>query len=141
MFGRIGLCLAALSLWTAPAHAEDRFVNNQDEYAAALSQIGAGDTITLANGEWRDFEVVITGQGSAGAPITLTAETPGQVILTGQSNLRIGGEHIVVSGLVFRDGYSPTGEVISFRRDSDDLARNSRVRVMPSSRCKRQRSI
>jgi len=127
MFGRISLGFVALSLWVSPAHAEDGFFSNHDEYAAALSQVSAGDTITLANGEWRDFEVVITGQGSADAPITLTVETPGQVILTGQSNLRIGGQHIVVSGLVFRDGYSPTGEVISFRRDSNDLARNSRV--------------
>jgi len=127
MFGRIALCAAALLFWVAPASAEDRYVSNQDEYAAALDQVGAGDTITLANGEWRDFEIVITGQGSADAPITLTAETPGEVILTGQSNLRLGGEHIVVSGLVFRDGFSPTGEVISFRRDSEDLARNSRV--------------
>ncbi|WP_340589181.1 polysaccharide lyase 6 family protein [Erythrobacter alti] len=110
-----------------PAHAEDRIVSNQEEYAAALDQVGAGDTITLANGEWRDFEIVITGQGTADAPITLTSETPGGVILTGQSNLRIGGEHIVVSGLVFRDGFSPTGEVVSFRRDSENLARNSRV--------------
>ncbi|KLI62864.1 polysaccharide lyase 6 family protein [Aurantiacibacter marinus] len=127
MFGRMGLCVAALSLWVAPARAEDRFVSNPDEYAAALGQVSAGDTITLANGEWRDFEIVITGQGSADAPITLAAETPGEVVLTGQSNLRIGGQHIIVSGLVFRDGFSPTGEVISFRRDSEDLARNSRV--------------
>ncbi len=127
MVCRIGLYAAAFCLLAAPVHAEDRFVSNQDEYVAALGQIAAGDTITLANGEWRDFEVVITGQGSADAPITLAAETPGEVILTGQSNLRIGGQHIIVSGLVFRDGFSPTGEVISFRRDSEDLARNSRV--------------
>lgn len=127
MFGRMSLCAAAVSLWVAPAYAEDRYVSNQDEFAQALSQVGAGDTITLANGEWRDFEVVIAGQGSADAPITLTAETPGEVILSGQSNLRIGGDHIVVSGLVFRDGFSPTGEVISFRRDSENLAHNSRV--------------
>lgn len=132
MFGRVAQCTAttcvvAMSVWAAPAHAEDRYVSSQAEYVAALNQLEAGDTITLANGEWRDFEIVVTGQGSADAPISLVAETPGEVILTGQSNLRIGGEHIIVSGLVFRDGFSPTGEVISFRRNSEDLARNSRV--------------
>ena len=110
-----------------PAHAEDHFVSNQQEYAAAARSVEAGDTITLANGEWHDFEMVITGEGRERAPITVTSETAGEVILTGQSNLRIGGSHVVVSGLVFRDGYSPTGEVISFRRDSRDLAHHSRV--------------
>ena len=110
-----------------PALAEDFFVHNQSEYAAAASDAEAGDTITLADGEWRDFEMVISGSGRADAPITVAAQTPGRVILSGRSNLRIGGEYIVVSGLVFRDGYSPTGEVISFRRDSADLANHSRV--------------
>ena len=34
---------------------------------------------------------------------------------------------MVVSGLVFRDGHTPTNTVISFRRTRGDLARNSRV--------------
>ena len=33
----------------------------------------------------------------------------------------------MVSGLVFKDGYTPTGEVISFRRNKNDLANHSRV--------------
>src|SRR3546814_16698809 len=51
----------------------------------------------------------------------------GKVLLTGQSNLRIGGKHLLVSGLVFKNGASPTSQVISFRRDSKTLASDSRV--------------
>ena len=127
MFGRLALCSVALCAVAAPAYAEEYLVRTQQQYADVAKDLQPGDAITLANGEWRDFEIVITGQGTSEAPISLTAETAGEVVLTGQSNLRLGGEHIVVSGLVFRDGFSPTGEVISFRRDSDDLARNSRV--------------
>ncbi len=123
------LCLVLMAGWLAAtsALAETFLVRDQDEYAQARRAVEAGDTIVLANGEWRDFEIVITGQGTASAPITLTSEEAGQVILTGQSSLRIGGEHIVVRGLVFRDGHSPRGEVVSFRRTKDDLANNSRV--------------
>lgn len=122
------LCLVVLAFVLAvPANAEHYFVRNQNEYAHALKQIEAGDVIILANGEWRDFELIITGRGRQDAPITVISEEAGKVFLTGQSSLRIGGEHILVTGLVFKDGYSPRGEVISFRRTKQDQARNSRV--------------
>lgn len=120
------LALIVLAFAT-PAKAEHYLVRNQAEYARALKDIEAGDIIILANGEWRDFDLVITGKGRADAPITLISQEAGKVFLTGQSSLRIGGEHILVTGLVFRDGFSPRGEVISFRRNKDDQARHSRV--------------
>jgi len=127
MLARLGLVLLAMWLGASSALAEHYVVRNQNEYAHALKQIEAGDVIILANGEWRDFELVITGKGRAGKPITVISEEPGKVILTGQSSLRIGGEHILVTGLVFKDGYSPRGEVISFRRTKKDVSKNSRV--------------
>ena len=127
MLPRLVLYLGASLFAAIPASAKDYLVKDEVGYADALNSIEAGDTIILADGEWRDFEMEIGGSGRADAPITVTAQTPGNVILTGQSNLRIGGQFVVVSGLVFRDGYSPTGEVITFRRDDNDLARNARV--------------
>ena len=102
-------------------------VHNQEEYRQAVQDAKAGDTIMLADGEWRDFEILFAGAGEAGKPITLTAETKGKVILSGQSNLRLAGHHLVVSGLVFRDGYSPTNTVISFRRTRGEYAYHSQV--------------
>jgi poly(beta-D-mannuronate) lyase len=127
MLARLCLVVLALCGVSTSALAEHYYVRNQNEYAHALKQIEAGDIIILANGEWRDFELVITGKGKPGKPITVISEEPGKVILTGQSSLRIGGEHILVTGLVFKDGYSPRGEVVSFRRTKQDQARNSRV--------------
>lgn len=103
------------------------FVETQAQYANAVNLAGPGDVITLANGTWDDFEIVFSGQGTQSEPIKLTAETPGKVILSGQSNLRLAGEYLEVSGLVFKDGYTPTSEVISFRLDSENLANNSRI--------------
>lgn len=102
-------------------------VRSQDEYRKVSEHVRAGDVIVLANGEWRDFEIVFTGRGEPTKPITLISETAGKVFITGKSNLRIGGSHMLVTGLIFRDGYSPTGEVIAFRRTKEDLATDSRV--------------
>jgi poly(beta-D-mannuronate) lyase len=124
--------LAALLASTAlvpasAALAESALVRTQAEYAAALPRLRPGDTLTLANGEWRDFEILFTGQGDAERPITLTAETPGGVRITGRSNLRLSGEHLLVTNLVFRDGWSPTGEVLSFRQSLTERANYSRI--------------
>jgi len=107
--------------------AEGYLVSDQEAYNEAVKNAKPGDVIRLANGTWEDFEILFTGQGEEGNPIRLTAETKGKVILAGQSNLRLAGEYLEVSGLVFKDGYTPTSEVISFRRNSKDLANNSRV--------------
>lgn len=107
--------------------AENLLVSDQQAYSEAIKRVKPGDTIVLKNGIWRDFEIVFVGEGTAEAPITLTAEDKGKVFLSGQSNLRLAGNHLVVSGLVFKDGYTPTREVISFRRNKEHLANNSRV--------------
>ncbi|MFC3785331.1 poly(beta-D-mannuronate) lyase [Sphingopyxis italica] len=110
-----------------PALARDLLVTDQAQYKAAVKKAQPGDTIILADGEWRDFQIVFTGAGTAAKPIALTAQTKGKVLVTGQSNLRIAGKFLLVSGLVFKDGASPTDQVISFRRDSRTLASDSRV--------------
>lgn len=115
------LCLPGL------VFAESALVRTPTEFAAAVSRLQPGDTLTLADGEWRDFQIVFTGQGTEDRPITLTAQTPGGVTITGRSNLSLAGEHLVVSNLVFRDGFSPTGEVLSFRRSLTERANYSRI--------------
>ena len=102
-------------------------VTDQAEFRDAVAAAKPGDVIKLANGTWEDFEIVFKGQGEKDNPIVLTAETKGEVILSGQSNLRLSGEYLEVSGLVFKDGHTPTQEVISFRTSKTDLANNSRV--------------
>ncbi len=121
--------ILALALMTCakPTLAQDYFVKTPAEYAKISKDLKAGDVVILANGEWRDFEISFRGHGQPDKPVTLKAEVAGKVFITGKSNLRIGGNHVVVSGLIFRNGYSPTGEVISFRFSKGDLATDSRV--------------
>ncbi len=109
------------------SHAATIRVSSQSEYQDATKNLQPGDTIELANGEWKNFEILFAGIGQQDKPITLTAEEKGKVFITGLSNLRIAGEYLVVSGLVFKDGYTPTSEVISFRRNKENLANHSRI--------------
>jgi poly(beta-D-mannuronate) lyase len=119
------LIFACLTSFAAPA--SETVVKSEAEYRDAAKTPRPGDTIVLANGEWRNFEVLFTGIGTDEKPITLKAETKGKVLLTGQSNLRMAGEYLQVSGLVFKDGYSPTNTVIAFRRTTGEYANHSRV--------------
>ena len=107
--------------------AEEYVVESQAQYRAVLTQLAPGDSIILRDGIWNDFEIIFEGHGEPGLPITLRAETPGQVYITGQSNLALAGEYLLVQGLVFRDGYTPSQSVISFRKSKTALANNSRV--------------
>jgi poly(beta-D-mannuronate) lyase len=107
--------------------AEQTLVRNQSEFQQAVAELKPGDTVILANGVWQNFEVLFEGEGTAAQPITLTAETRGEVIISGQSNLSMAGKYLVVSGLVFRDGYTATDAVISFRKSKSELANYSRV--------------
>jgi poly(beta-D-mannuronate) lyase len=116
-----------LSLASCDQDVDTGIVSTIDEFNLVVATLKPGDTVTLGNGTWTDVEFELKANGLPDQPITMTVEEPGKVIITGQSNLRFSGSHIVVSGLVFRDGYTPTTEVISFRTSKDDLANNSRV--------------
>lgn len=102
-------------------------VSNIEEFNQTVETAKPGDTITLANGEWANVELVFKGEGTERKPITLKAQTPGEVIITGQSNLSLSGKYLVVDGLVFTRGYTPTGEVIAFKTSPTELASYSRL--------------
>lgn len=97
------------------------------EISAAMAVAHPGDTLTMVSGVWNDARIIFAGNGSADAPITLRAETPGAVSVEGASYLRIGGTYLVVDGLSFRNGYSPSGGVIEFRNGSGVESRHCRL--------------
>lgn len=104
-----------------------KIVASIEEFDAVVPALQPGDTVILANGLWTDVELVFKANGEAENPIKLTAENPGKVIINGQSNLSISGSHLVVSDLIFKDGFTPTSEVISYRTSKSELANHVRV--------------
>ncbi len=122
------IAVVLIFVLTSCAQANNRYlVRTVAEFDSAVESLQPGDKVVFANGVWTDVELEFKAEGLPDSPVELTAEEPGNVVITGQSNLSFSGSHIIVSGLVFRDGFTPTSEVISFRTSKDELANHSRV--------------
>ncbi|WP_040280835.1 chondroitinase-B domain-containing protein [Psychroserpens damuponensis] len=91
-----------------------------DELNTAINDAKPGDNIILANGVYKDVEINFRGVGTKENPITLRAETEGKVSIEGQSFLKFGGKHLVVEGLHFKNGFSPSSAVIDFKISHKD---------------------
>lgn len=102
-------------------------VNDTAELQAAIDKVKPGDAIVLANGVWKDVEIKFIGKGTADNPIILKAETAGEVFIEGKSNLKLAGEYLEVHGLFFRNGQTPSREVVEFRIDKNQLANYCKV--------------
>jgi poly(beta-D-mannuronate) lyase len=98
-----------------------------NDVSKAVRRAKQGDTILIKNGIYPNIPLTLSAKGAPGKPVVVKAETPGGVILTGNSYLQIGGEYIVVSGLRFTDGYASQNAVIEFRENNKNLANNCRV--------------
>jgi len=91
-------------------------------------QLSAGDVVYLEDGTYNNPQLVFTGNGTVSNPITLKARNPGKVIFTGLINLKIGGNYLVIDGLVLKDGMAAGGtDIIEFRSSSGNLAYNCRL--------------
>src|SRR5690242_8905501 len=123
--GILGWLLAALSV--LPAHAADVLVKDRDALAAAIKAARPGDTISLADGTWRDAAIQFAAKGTEGHPITLRADHPGKVELSGSSRLSIAGQYLVVDGLFFTDGAISSESVIEFRGEADETSSHCRL--------------
>ena len=95
---------------TGVVSASSTLVSSAVEFRKVARRMLPGDTLVLADGIWKDADLVIDSKGKPGLPVCVRAQTPGEVKLTGGSRLEINGRHIVVSGLWF---YGP-----STRKDS-----------------------
>lgn len=118
-----------LAVEAGALRAADHLVSTVAEFNTAVAAAQPGDTITLANQVWTNADLLFKRNGTAAQPIVLRARTPGQVILSGQSRLRIAGRWLVVDGLRFENGYYTNGgsAVISFRESTSVLATNCAV--------------
>ncbi len=102
-------------------------VKNAAELAKANKQANPGDVIILQNGDWNNVSMTLSCAGTVENPITFKAETAGKVLITGNSNLKLGGSFIVVDGLNFSNGYAGDNAVINFRMNKTTVANNCRV--------------
>lgn len=108
-------------------YAEEHRIDPKTDLKNLSEKVSAGDTIVLSNGSWEDVELKFDSlAGTAESPISIVAQTSGEVVFSGKCRFRLSGEHVVVSGLVFRDC---TGEkdVFETKTDKEKLGNNCRV--------------
>jgi poly(beta-D-mannuronate) lyase len=107
--------------------AADVTVSDPEAARKAVLAAKPGDVIVLAAGEWKDADLRLDGEGSKDQPITIRAEKPGETIFTGASRIRLGGSHLVVSGLFLLNLSGADADWFEFRIDSKRRATHCRV--------------
>ncbi|MBU2997965.1 alginate lyase [Cellulophaga baltica] len=124
------LFILSLTLFSCQEKTSSESINKvttESELKEAIAKAEAGSEIVMQNGVWKDIQIKFFGKGTEDRPITLRAETAGKVTIEGESNLSLGGEYLVVKDLHFKNGYTPTKNVIQFKFNSDTIANNSRI--------------
>ncbi len=108
--------------------AAEILAGNSQQLSAALRDARPGDRIVMRDGAWADQEIAFRSHGTPEQPITLCAQTPGGVVLTGKSSLRIGGRFLIVEGLHFAGGApASAGTAVSFRTARGEEASDCRL--------------
>jgi poly(beta-D-mannuronate) lyase len=103
-------------------------VNNNEELQAAIKNAEPGDEIVLSDGVWKDVQIHFTGKGTNSSPIVLRAQTSGQVFIEGRSYIKMGGEYLIVDGLYFKNGHTPSNAIIEFKLDENNIANHCTVK-------------
>lgn len=116
------------ALFFAPIlHAATFSVSDPEAARKAVRDAKPGDTILLTAGDWKDADLRLDGDGTESAPITIRAEVPGKTVFTGASRLRLGGSHLIVSGLHLHNLSGSKADWLEFRIDSKRRANHCRV--------------
>lgn len=126
--------LVALFFYLVSLNCFSQLVTNTTALQTAISNAAPGSVITLSNGIWTNATINISKFGTASNPITIKAQTAGQVFLEGNSKITMGGAFIKIEGLVFRNpsNLSQTAttvqSVIEFRSSSSVNCHNCSIR-------------
>ncbi|SIO54004.1 chondroitinase-B domain-containing protein [Chitinophaga niabensis] len=101
---------------------------------AAIAASAPGDTIVMTNGTWTNVSINFNASATATQPVTLRAQTPGKVILTGSSTLTFSAPYLVASGLCFKSGALTGGAIVKFNTNNCRLTSTAIVNYNPAVR-------
>src|SRR5436305_10711449 len=99
---RTSLSLLIIVLVASQVRAAEHPVASAADIARVAGSAAPGDVLIMNDGDWKDQRIAFTARGTPEKPITLRAQTPGKVILTGNSSLIMDGEYLNVSGLLLK---------------------------------------
>ena len=121
------LFIAIFNSYLMNSQETSTIVKDITEFNKAIKNVQEGTSIILKNGEWKDVTFNVKGNGTENKPIIVKAETPGKVIISGDSKMTIAGAYITVAGLWFKNGNPTSKSIISFRKNSKEIANHCRL--------------
>ena len=108
------------TIFSTFAAGSELLVSTEEELKTAVASAKGGDTLVVRDGAYNDWRVAFRALGTATAPATLKAQTPGGVKFTGKVRLEITGRHLLVSGFLFEDALSSKhSSIVEFRNAQD----------------------
>ena len=104
--------------------AREIFVATPDELKK-LDTALPGDVFIFKNGTWTDTRISVKKGGSAERPLVIRAETPGDVVFTGNSTLEFRAPYVTADGFLF-SGPHAKGDAVALR-SHHGILRNSAI--------------
>ena len=112
---KISLVLALTLLVSQVSIAQTTHNISDPEDLSDLTDLVPGDVVILADGTYStDERIIFSGTGTADAPITFRAATPGGVLFDNGMPMSIAGDYLVVDGFHWKGGYGQSN-FIQFR--------------------------
>jgi poly(beta-D-mannuronate) lyase len=111
-----GILLIVFAATAPVATGSETVVSTADQLKKAVASARPGDTLVIRNGTYTDWRITMHTAGTSTEPVTLKAQTPGGVKITGRVRVEITGQHLVVSGFLFEDALSSKHvSIVEFR--------------------------
>lgn len=109
-------------------------VSNSVELNSAIASVSSGSIIVMKDGVWTDVVIDFNSISSATAPITLRAQTPGKVILNGNSKLIFSKPNLVVDGILFQKGTITKNDtaIVLFNSDNCRMTNSAIIDYNPA---------
>jgi hypothetical protein len=117
--------MAALA--SLQAEAAEYMVSSAAQITSTMQIAQPGDTLIMTDGIWNNQRINFNGFGNSANHLTLRAQTPGGVLLNGNSKIRISGDWLVVDGLKFEGGALAADDHVVEFRGTNGEATNSRL--------------
>ena len=129
---QVTLFLLLQSCFTSSLIAAEYPVSSAQDIRVAMRTAEPGDVLIMKSGHWNNAQIEMSGQGTEAQPIILKAEHPGEVVLTGNSNLSVSGSYITINGLLFTDGYVKDEKyIIQLNGDHNRLTNSAIIKYNP----------
>ena len=131
VFLGISLCVSVTNLFSQEKAGNQLLVSTVFELKAAIASAKPGQSIVMKDGIWKNAVIDFNSTATESQPITLCAQTPGKVILKGNSTLTFSKPNLIVDGLVFKNGKIDKGSVINLNSDNCRLTNTAIINYNP----------